>query len=121
MRQHSVLLNLSLAVGLLSAGACATATSSSGSSGPSVIVPEAPSPDPRVGLRAGMFDAAEATWNMRVVSKTPPPKDFLGVTNSDLAFIGPYAIQGNYNGYQVWDISNPSMPTLKKAYVCPAS
>jgi len=121
MRQHSVLLNLSLAVGLLSAGACATATSSSGSSGPSVIVPEAPSPDPRVGLRAGMFDAAEATWNMRVVSKTPPPKDFLGVTNSDLAFIGPYAIQGNYNGYQVWDISNPNQPVLKKGYVCPAS
>ncbi|MDP9200396.1 MAG: hypothetical protein M3P26_00470 [Gemmatimonadota bacterium] len=30
-------------------------------------------------------------------------------------------MQGNYNGYQVWDISNPSAPTLKTAYVCPAS
>jgi len=67
------------------------------------------------------MDAAEAVWNLRVVSKTPPPKDFLGVTNSDLSFTGPYAIQGNYNGYQVWDISNPSAPTLKIGYVCPAS
>ena len=33
--------------------------------------------------------------------------------NSDLAFTGNYAIQGNYNGYQVWDISNPGKPTLK--------
>ncbi len=34
---------------------------------------------------------------------------------------GNYAIQGNYNGYQVWDISDPRKPTLKTAYVCPAS
>ena len=32
----------------------------------------APSPDPRVGLRAGLMNAEEATWNLRVVSKTPP-------------------------------------------------
>jgi len=81
----------------------------------------APNPDPRVGLRAGLMDAAEATWNVRVLSKTPPSGNFLGITNSDLAFIGPYAIQGSYNGYQVWDISTPTSPTLKTAYVCPAS
>ena len=45
---------------------------------------------------------------------------FVGSTNSDLAFTGNYAIQGNYNGFQVWDISNPSRPTLKTAYYCPA-
>jgi hypothetical protein len=43
------------------------------------------------------------------------------LTNSDLAFIGNYAIQGNYSGWQVWDISNPARPTLRKAYVCPGS
>ena len=32
----------------------------------------------------------------------------MGSTNSDLAFIGNYVIQGSYNGYQIWDISNPS-------------
>ena len=30
-------------------------------------------------------------------------------------------IQGNYNGFQVWDIQNPKKPTLTTAYVCPAS
>jgi hypothetical protein len=102
---------LSLSLALLSGVACAPAVSRSASA----------IPDPRVGLRAGKMDAAEAVWNLRVLSKTPPPANFAGVTNSDLAFIGNYAIQGNYNGYQVWDISNPSAPTLKTAYVCPAS
>ena len=41
--------------------------------------------------------------------------------NSDLAFINNYAIQGSFSGYQVWDISNPSQPTLRTAYFCPAS
>ncbi len=81
----------------------------------------APSPDPRVGLAAGLLDAGVAAWNLRLVSATPPAKDFVGVTNSDLAFTGRYAIQGNYNGYQVWDISNPAQPTLAEGFVCPAS
>ena len=77
--------------------------------------------DPRVGLRAGLMDAAEAAWNMRVVSKTPPSGKFLGSTNSDLAFKGNYVIQGNYNGYQIWDISNPAAPSLRLSNYCPAS
>ncbi len=81
----------------------------------------APNPDPRVGLRAGLMDAAEASWNLRVLSKTPPSAKFLGSTNSDLAFSGQYVIQGNYDGYQIWDISNPSQPSLKVANYCPAS
>jgi hypothetical protein len=80
-----------------------------------------PSPDPRVGLKAGTFDAAEAAWNMRVLSKTRPSEKFLGATNSDLAFTGNYAIQGSYNGFQVWDISDPSRPALATAFYCPAS
>jgi hypothetical protein len=81
----------------------------------------APNPDPRVGLRAGRMDAAEAVWNMRVVSKTPPAQGFQGSTNSDLAFTGNYAIQGNYNGWQIWDISNPAAPSLVSGFICPAS
>ena len=80
-----------------------------------------PSPDPRVGLGAGITDAEEAAWNMRLVSTTLPPDAFVGVTSSDLAFIGDYAIQGNYNGYAVWDISNPENPSLETTYLCPAS
>ena len=65
--------------------------------------------------------AAEAAWNVRLLSNTPNSEHFVGVTNSDLAFTGKYAIQGNYNGYQVWDISNPRKPALAMAYLCPAS
>src|SRR5829696_1104370 len=115
---------LSLSLAFVSLGACARSTSTAGTDNPPPSGPMStrpPSPDPRIGLRAGMKDAAEAVWNLRVVSKTPPPPQFEGVTNSDLAFTGHYAIQGNYNGYQVWDISNPRRPSLKTAYVCPAS
>ena len=113
---------------VLSAAGCAGSTvSSSGGLAPVVTVDgvtmstAAPNPDPRVGLRAGLHDAAEATWNMRVLSRNRPTGSFEGSTNSDLAFLGKYAIQGNYNGYQVWDISNPAAPVLATAYVCPAS
>ena len=89
----------------------------------------APSPDPRVGLKAGWMDAQEAIWNLRVVSKTPPSALFIDpkspgdrrFTNSDLSFMRQYAIQGNYSGWQVWDISNPAKPFLKEGYVCPGS
>ena len=80
-----------------------------------------PSPDPRVGLRAGLYDAQEAVWNLRVRSESRPSEKFAGITNSDLAFLGKYAIQGSYNGFQVWDISNPAAPVLKTSYLCPAS
>src|SRR5262249_24717644 len=63
----------------------------------------------------------EAAWNLRLVSNTPPSERFVGITNSDLAFSGPYAIQGSYNGYQIWDLTTPSTPKLKTAYYCPAS
>ncbi|MEX0608025.1 MAG: hypothetical protein WD016_01785 [Balneolaceae bacterium] len=82
---------------------------------------EAPESDPRVGLTAGLFDAEEAIWNLKLRSVTPPPEDFLGVTNSDLAFTGNYAIQGNYNGFLVWDISNMDSPELVIDFLCPAS
>jgi len=81
----------------------------------------APSPDPRIGLKAGLYNAAEATWNMRVLSETQPSEKFQHGINSDLAFTGPYAIQGSFTGYQVWDISNPRQPSLKTAFFCPAS
>jgi hypothetical protein len=115
---------IALAAGLVLVAACAhsgatenpspTGTSSRASATP-------PSPDPRIGLRAGLHDAAEAAWNLRVVSETPPSPQFEGITNSDLAFTGHYVIQGSYNGYQVWDITDPAKPALKTAYVCPAS
>ncbi|HJR63377.1 MAG TPA: hypothetical protein VJ803_06715 [Gemmatimonadaceae bacterium] len=104
-----------LAAGMLAVAGCASSMSSSSSSAPS------PASDQRVGLSPGLNDAEQAVWNARVVATATPPDSFVGSTNSDLAFIGNYAIQGNYNGFQVWDISNPSRPTLKTSYFCPAS
>ena len=89
--------------------------------GAQVTAASAPSPDPRVGLRAGLYDAAEATWNLKVISRSRPAERFAPSTNSDLAFTGKYAIQGSYNGYQIWDISNPEKPVLTTEYYCPAS
>ena len=125
-----------LVAGLLGVAACApTRPATPGDTMPEADAPETsasqqlettgtatpPSPDPRVGLEAGLFDAEEAIWNLRLVSATPPPEAFVGVTNSDLAFKDNYAIQGNYNGVMVWDISDPSAPELVTEYVCPAS
>jgi hypothetical protein len=86
-----------------------------------IVSATAPTPDPRVGLQAGRWDAAQAAWNLKMVSTTPPPDKLLGVTNSDLAFTGNYAVQGNYNGFQIFDISNPAKPKLALTYTCPAS
>ena len=114
-------LSVSLTISVLALGACAH-SSSVASSTPS------PNRDPRVGLRAGWMDAGQAAWNLRLVSATPPSHDFMPSTpgdfrfiNSDLSFDGKYVIQGNFSGYQVWDISDPSQPTLHTAYLCPGS
>src|SRR5437867_6279886 len=86
-----------------------------------VVSTTAPTPDPRVGLKPGRWDAAQAAWNMRMISTTPPRGKVLGATHSDLAFAGKYAIQGNYNGFEIYDISRPAKPALVQSYLCPAS
>jgi len=109
-----------LAIGLLAVAACATTAKLDMST-------TAPSPDRRVGLRAGWMNAAVASWNLRLVSTTPRPTQFVNQSNpgdfpfinSDLAFSGHYVIQGNFHGLQVWDISQPSHPALVTTYVCP--
>jgi len=111
--------SLLLAIGTVVA-ACATGTKPQMST-------TAPRPDPRVGLRAGWMNAAEAIWNLRVVAEAPKPAAFtnasdpgdFGYLNSDLAFTGHYVIQGNFHGLQVWDIAQPAHPTLVTSFVCP--
>jgi len=58
---------------------------------------------------------------MRLVSNELPKEPFIGVTHSDIGFLGKYAIQGNYDGYQIWDISNPRSPKIYDEYVCRGS
>src|SRR3989475_8618874 len=89
---------------VVSLAACA----SSGGANNSTV---APTPDPRVGLKPGLKDAGRASWNLRLINNTPPSEKFVGSTNSDLSFSQNYVIQGNYNGYEVWDIATPAHPT----------
>jgi len=123
------LINFSKIVALLLAGVILYSCASTGKTGSERITPQlrpiheipAPSPDPRVGLAPGLFDAEETIWNMVMLSTTPSPDDFIGSWNTDLAFIDNYAIQGSYNGFVVWDISNPAEPVVVIDYLCPAS
>jgi hypothetical protein len=84
-----------------------------------------PNPDPRAGLKAGWPDAGQASWNMRLVAAMRPADPFFdprtpnpNTTNTDLAFQGKYVIQGNYDGFQIWDVSNPSEPRTAGLMVC---
>ena len=92
------------------------------------VAPGTPSPDPRVGLKAGISDAAVAAWNLRLVSNTPPAQPFrapdpgdFAYMNSDLAFHRQHVIQGNFQGLQAWDVSNPAQVKQVLALVCPGA
>jgi hypothetical protein len=106
-----------LAIGVMAMAGCAGSPAPTGAAAPMT----ASKPDPRVGLRAGLTDAGEAAWNLRLISNTPSPDEFKSNANSDISFTGKYAIQGNFNGFQVWDISNPAKPVLARGFLCPAS
>ena len=141
-RLTAALITASGAALALYASACASGSSSGVSvgSGPAAggkitMSPDKPTPDPRVGLAPGttkryavdttkrLVDkpAAEAEWNMHLIRNMPPTDSFIGVTHSDLAFRGNYVIQGNYDGYDIWDVSNPRKPTLYHSVVCRGS
>jgi len=119
--------------------ACASSTSGTAASPVPATGPDAPvapmlsvakpTPDPRVGLKGGYRDAAEAIWNLKLVSTTPPSERFLSPNGpgdqrfwqSDLGFNRNYVAQGNFSGFQVWDVSDVAHPRLATSYVCPGS
>jgi len=81
--------------------------------------------DPRVGLKAGLYDAGVAAKGMELVAHRNKPDMFhpndpggLTFANSDLAFGGKYLYQGNFSGFEIWDISNPAAPSLTSATAC---
>ena len=79
-----------------------------------------------------LFDDSAATLgvgelsssrNMHLLANLPRsgPFDAPSGINSDIAFWGSYAIQGNYNGFQITDISKPEAPRQVSQVFCPGS
>jgi hypothetical protein len=107
--------------------------------------PRASSDDPRVGLKAGLYDAGEAAFGLERLISLPKPPGFApvpvdpkapvpaanspearaaaaaqyGSTNSDLAFTGNHLFVGNYNGINFYDIDNPKQIKLRTSLICP--
>ena len=79
--------------------------------------------DPRDGLKPGFADAGVAIEGMRLVSHVGKPAPFdsargLAFINSDLAFRGNLVYQGNFAGFSIWDVSNPSQPRMLSVVEC---
>lgn len=84
--------------------------------------------DPREGLAPGYIPWSEASSNIELLDNDPRAGAFdsdvtgfngIGFANSDLAFSGDNAIVGSFNGFQVYDLSDPADPTLRTSFVCP--
>ncbi|KPC67396.1 hypothetical protein ADL27_58900, partial [Streptomyces sp. NRRL F-6602] len=101
--------------------------------GPAMAVP-GPGDTPEVAERVSKSEAADTkeaisagdipgvdeivhTENIKHLANIP--KDALSGTNSDLAFQGKYAFAGNYDGFRVFDISNPKKPKTVSEVLCP--
>ena len=136
-RPFNAIISLTLGAAAVYAAACMSgggmgSTSSGG--GAMDMSTSPPSPDPRVGLAPGTMNvysgdttkrvigkkAAEAYWNMRILSNMPPKEPFIGVTHSDLAFRGNLVIQGNYDGYQIWPWFSDFMGGIRFSNYIPA-
>ncbi|WP_216658885.1 LVIVD repeat-containing protein [Nocardioides sp. zg-1230] len=84
--------------------------------------------DPREDLAPGYIPWSEASSNIELLDNDPRAGAFdsdvtgfngIGFANSDLAFSGDNAIVGSFNGFQVYDLSDPTNPTLRTSFVCP--
>jgi hypothetical protein len=74
------------------------------------------------GAGLGVDEIAHSA-NVRHLANLPKPTEFAAENslNSDLAFTGHYAIDGNYNGFAIYDIANPARPRLVSTTMCPGS
>jgi hypothetical protein len=74
--------------------------------------PDSPNVQKTLGL-LGVGDSSKMPKPLQVVIAQ------LAFANSDLAFKGNYAFQGNFYGVSIYDISNPAMTKLLTTMVCP--
>ncbi|KAB1151430.1 hypothetical protein F6X68_17355 [Micromonospora sp. AMSO12t] len=103
------------AAGLLLAS---VATATPGSAG--VAAQSAPSGTADTTNTIPGVDEIVSSPNLRQIANLPKQAP-LDATNSDLAFQGRYAFAGNYNGFVIYDISQPTAPTVVSQVYCPGS
>ncbi len=83
--------------------------------------------DPRIGLRAGWMDAGAAGRGLELEASAARPLGFFNPAtpddrrffNSDLAFRSDLLFQGNYQGFQIYDISDPAALEPVTTVLCP--
>jgi LVIVD repeat len=83
--------------------------------------------DPRESLSPGFTNPGVAANGLELLANRSKPAGFfdpanpgaIAFANSDLAFEGKHAFVGNFNGFQIYDISNPANPQLRTTVVCP--
>lgn len=75
--------------------------------------------DERETLTPGRFDAGQAASNVTLLESLQKDAAFDAQFNSDLAFTGEHAIVGSFNGFQIYNISDPAAPSLRGTFVCP--
>nr|WP_202121708.1 hypothetical protein [Streptomyces sp. BA2] len=78
--------------------------------------------DAKADIKSGKIPAPdEIVHSDNIKHLANIPKDALPGTNSDLAFQGKYAFAGNYDGFRIFDISNPKKPRTVSQVLCPGS
>jgi hypothetical protein len=66
-------------------------------------------------------DEIVSSPNLTQVASLPKTGPFASSPNTDWAFQGHYAFGGNYNGFAVYDITDPKAPTVAVQVLCPGS
>ncbi|HEU4424290.1 MAG TPA: hypothetical protein VFR67_17315 [Pilimelia sp.] len=68
-------------------------------------------------------DEIDSSANMSQVANLPKQGPFASQSalGTDIAFQGDYAFVGNYNGFVIYDISDPEAPEIVSQVLCPGS
>ncbi|CAM5611695.1 hypothetical protein STANM337S_05696 [Streptomyces tanashiensis] len=96
---------------LLAAGPAA-ATPDPGDAGPAQgAVSSQQAAEARSAIQSGEIPGVdEIVHSQNIEHLANVPKEALQSLNTDLAFQGKYAFAGNYDGFRIYDISNPKAP-----------
>lgn len=117
----AALLGVGMAMIAGCAGGPAPAPDATGGEGSSAAAtPEASGPAGKAGTALGPGEIGHSA-NMRLVANVPlgAPFNVEQAWGTDMAFQGDYVFTGNYEGFTVHDISDPTNPKVTARVLCP--